>query len=140
MLMGGSKEQVSRRETFTFLLLTNEAALPSARLLPRDKTGAVRQGGLRAGLLLEAASHSRLKPILKPTGCENMQPLANRRATLDLTTDGRRPPVTAKFESPFSTKERVLIAFKFKSDPEVSSKLAWCSNGCSRSSCQEPHD
>ena len=47
-----------------------------------------------------ATGSSGLKPILKPTGCQDMQPRANRRAVLDLRADDRRPPATPKFESP----------------------------------------
>jgi hypothetical protein len=43
---------------------------------------------------------SGLKPILKPTGCKNMQQRANRRAGFDLRTAGRRRHATPKFESP----------------------------------------
>src|SRR4051812_2972605 len=40
-----------------------------------------------------------LKPILKPTGRESMQPRANKRGGVDLRIDLRQPHATPKFES-----------------------------------------
>ena len=51
---------------------------------------------------------SAVKPILKPTGRESMQPRANKRAGVDLRTDARQRHATPKFESPLPHRKHAL--------------------------------
>jgi hypothetical protein len=69
---------------------TQAAAWRARNWFYRISLGSAHRGGRTRGL----------KPILKPTGRETMQPLANERGGFDLRIDARRRHATSKLESP----------------------------------------
>src|SRR5712691_4879779 len=58
------------------------------------------------GRCAQIVAMSGLKPILKPTGCENVHARANRHAVFAIRTNGRRRHPTPKFESPVEPVDR----------------------------------